>query len=165
MCGDLSIVLLPLILFKNHVAFKNSVVFKCFERLCLIFRLSESSDSMDFHPPLPPTPGRQLSENLLSPHLAHRSASLDSAVLSDGHPGSATGNKSGSFLPPLFNDAKSGEDELEAVEALLSIKKSHPSVSPVLSKQDKKKRRASDQDVRSFDALEFLNDVRISIKL
>ena len=98
---------------------------------------------MDFHAPLPPTPGRQMSEGVLSPHLAQRSASVDSAVLSDAHPGS--GSRSNSIaMPPLFNDAKSGEDELEAVEALLSIRKAQPPIPPIspppLEKGRKKQR-------------------------
>ena len=84
---------------------------------------------MDNLPPHPITPGRQHGEGVFSPGVDRRSSSLDSAPISDSH--LAPGNKSTS-LPPLFNAAKqSGDDELEAVEALLSIKKSQPPIPPL----------------------------------
>ena len=78
----------------------------------------------------PATPSRPSSEGILSPVVPRRSASNDSFVAADSNAATLSGNKSS--LPPLFNQSKkSDEEELEAVEALLSIKQSHPLVPPI----------------------------------
>lgn len=98
----------------------SSTFLNCWVMIYSFFeRFSESSDSID--PLHPSTPGRQTSDRVFSPLNARPS---DSLAPTDSNLPSTPGSKS---LPPIFDKTKKSEDEeLEAVEALLSIKQSYP---------------------------------------
>uniref|UniRef100_A0A6F9DRC2 [histone H3]-lysine(4) N-trimethyltransferase n=1 Tax=Phallusia mammillata TaxID=59560 RepID=A0A6F9DRC2_9ASCI len=113
------------------------------------FRSSTTSSDSSEQPLHPATPGRQLSGSVFSPpqtpNVPRRtSVTTDNLHPLDSHPPVTPGSRK-TALPSVEDARKSGSEELEAVEALLSIKQSQPplpplSPSPVKSKSKEERK-------------------------